>query len=198
VSNTYKIIVIKAEHNFNFSQYLYLLPKTEQQRVFTFRQKRDQVFAFCSALFKFCYIPQLLKISPQDLILRTNEFGKPYVVNNLAFKFNLSHSGEYVVFAYSFDHEIGVDVELIDYSLDYQFKDNFFSNFSANLVQNHADFFIIWTKAEAYFKCVGSGLKQDDLNQLQINTQLEQQINNCNIISTFIDQKKYIISVALN
>ena len=58
-------------------------------------------------IYKHCKIPI------KDIIIKKNEYGKPYLANNIEFKFNISHSNELIVIGLDMQNEIGVDVEFI-------------------------------------------------------------------------------------
>lgn len=80
-------------------------------------------------------------------------------------KFNLSHTGEYALFAFSLDRDLGVDIEHI--RADIEIKDiaqRFFSTVETKtLLSLPADmqtqaFFNCWTRKEAFIKAIGQGL----------------------------------------
>ena len=85
--------------------------------------------------------------------------GKPYYYNR-NFEFNISHSGNYVVVAFS-NQKIGVDIEKIAEFDIASVTDNFhpdeieYINSSANTFES---FFKIWTRKEAYLKATGKGI----------------------------------------
>jgi 4'-phosphopantetheinyl transferase len=91
-----------------------------------------------------------------------NRYGKPFVSNPF---FNVSHSGDVAVFAFSRYREVGIDVERIDPNFRVDQLPEYFLSVAevaalralpANL-QTEA-FFRCWTRKEAYVKAVGLGL----------------------------------------
>jgi len=84
---------------------------------------------------------------------------RPYFNNE--FDFNISHSGEYVVCAFSQECKLGVDIELIaDISLP-DMKSQFSpSEWVAILSGQNAQrsFYTHWTRKEAFLKAIGLGL----------------------------------------
>jgi 4'-phosphopantetheinyl transferase len=98
--------------------------------------------------------------SPQEIEISTGLQGKPQVTG---LEFNLSHSGDLVVYAVS-DRPIGIDIERIR-SMDLSgVIQRFFapSEFAAwqKLPESEQEvaFFRTWTVKEAYLKAIGTGL----------------------------------------
>jgi 4'-phosphopantetheinyl transferase len=105
--------------------------------------------------------------------LETNEYGKPFL-NNHAFEFNLSHSGDVVLLAISSQHPIGVDIEKIEIVED-------FDSFTPILHPSELSYFQtikkqkdcfelmkLWTHKEAISKALGLGF-QLDINKIALN-----------------------------
>lgn len=102
------------------------------------------------------------KIKPEDIYLQTNKFGKPYFKAAKDVHFNISHSGEWVVYAMD-STPIGIDVEEI-VDIDLNIAERFFS------IEEHMDlmeldksdrlayFFDLWSLKESYIKAEGKGL----------------------------------------
>ena len=109
-----------------------------------------------------------LDASPEAVRFAYGPYGKPMLEGehrDSSLRFNASHSGDWAVYGFVQDHEIGVDVE--------QIKEDFATEgiaerfFSAREVQTlnalpetekPAAFFRCWTRKEAYIKAIGSGL----------------------------------------
>jgi 4'-phosphopantetheinyl transferase len=85
--------------------------------------------------------------------------GRPQI--GLDFDFNISHSDDYVVCAFSKHHHVGIDIEKIKpISLD--FLEDFFNVDEWTNIQSSRDsqktFYKLWTKKEATVKADGRGL----------------------------------------
>lgn len=87
-----------------------------------------------------------------------NEYGKPFLSDGRFF--NISHSGNYVLFSLS-DCEIGCDIEQLHYVNAVRTGRTVFTDDEMNLLLTGADrlgaFFNLWTKKESLLKCMGEG-----------------------------------------
>lgn len=92
--------------------------------------------------------------------------GKPFIPEQENFHFNLSHSGRWVVIAWS-DRPLGIDVEtvLMDGSKE-KLAQRFFHPdeqtylFSVSGDDRAKRFYEIWTKKESYLKYLGTGINR--------------------------------------
>ncbi len=87
--------------------------------------------------------------------------------------FNISHSNNIIVLAFSDNKEIGVDIEKIrEYSL--RLRDRICNDFEKNKIKTDEDLIDIWTKKEAYVKLFGksifSNIKSIDLSSKEIES----------------------------
>lgn len=120
-------------------------------------------------------------IPVSDLIIEKDVHGKPYLVNFKDIYISISHSKVHLLYAIS-DKNIGVDIEVIRPVKNYfdkikrkAFHENELSYILKNSQELEIRFFEIWTKKEAYLKCLGIGLtteltKIDTLNLKHIVT----------------------------
>ncbi len=106
--------------------------------------------------------------NPACLSFVHNAFGKPFlslVDNNTGLSFNLSHSHDMVVYAFTLKRQIGIDVEFVRLDLD---KDSIaeysFSSREVVQLQSLPDelqtkgFYNCWTRKEAFIKAKGGGM----------------------------------------
>jgi 4'-phosphopantetheinyl transferase len=113
-------------------------------------------------------LAELLDQPPALLQFERQEHGKPRLAGMAAGRglaFNLSHSGGWALLGWSWQGEIGVDVELWrTMSDEAALVRRFFSaaeNATYNALpdaQRRRGFFECWTRKEAYIKAVGRGL----------------------------------------
>jgi 4'-phosphopantetheinyl transferase len=103
---------------------------------------------------------------PTEFIFSYGENEKPhlFIPENTPFQFNLSHSHEMAVYAFTLDHAIGVDIEKIqpDYNLDVAQR-YFSTRENADMLRLSPQdripcFYRIWSRKEAIIKAIGKGL----------------------------------------
>lgn len=108
-----------------------------------------------------------LQVRPQDLRLVTGRHGKPALGGRHAatgLQFNLSHSEDMVVYAFSWAGEVGVDIEALrplrgaDEIAAMMFSQRENAAYRALDRCHRLDgFFNCWTRKEAFVKALGSG-----------------------------------------
>ena len=118
-----------------------------------------------------------LSLEPQQLQFCYSPRGKPTLANTGAgssLQFNLSHSQGLVLYAFTRDRQVGIDIEYMRPTSDVeQLAQRFFSprehavlrSLSPN--QKQEAFFHGWTCKEAYLKAIGEGLAQ--LEQVEVS-----------------------------
>lgn len=112
-----------------------------------------------------------LSIEPIHIKISLNKFGKPTLLseNFESVKFNLSHSGDLIVYAFSLFDEVGIDIEIMNEHFDHlKIAENYFSSDEFIFLNSSNDrfeitdrFFRIWTRKEALLKAVGTGFLPD-------------------------------------
>ena len=113
-----------------------------------------------------------LRIAAAAVVISKDEKGKPFLPSNrepnlrARLRFNASHSESLAVFAFSEGFELGIDVESIQRTLDFEAiaESHFTDTEKAQLSQLSPDakreaFFHGWTRKEAYLKVTGDGLR---------------------------------------
>jgi 4'-phosphopantetheinyl transferase len=106
-------------------------------------------------------------VTPQQLTFSTNEYGKPSLVSPPARapRFNLSHSRDLALYAFSWQRELGIDIEYMCETVDIDaLSQHSFSPAEQRALQQFSQeerqlaFFRCWTRKEAYIKARGMGL----------------------------------------
>src|SRR2546421_12567871 len=111
-----------------------------------------------------------LDVEATELQFVTNDYGKPSLVqppHEARLHFNLSHSGEIALYAFAYGRQLGIDVEHMRGSLDYEeVATHYFSSYECAVLRalpaslREEAFYRCWTRKEAYIKARGMGLSQ--------------------------------------
>ena len=115
-------------------------------------------------------LSQYLGTKPEEFKLSYGAYGKPALGGEheeSRLRFNMSHSHEMALFAFTEDRELGVDVEHIrtDFASE-EVARRFFSRREVetfNALPQHdqvTGFFKCWTRKEAFIKVIGMGLSK--------------------------------------
>lgn len=119
------------------------------------------------------------KIKEKNIILKTNEYGKPYIENYENIYFNISHSNDYSILVIS-NKEVGCDIEKIKRVNKFVIGKCFSKNeqyYIKNSFNKESTFIQIWTIKESYLKALGCGLNKE-MNELDF-------VNKNEIIQTY-------------
>jgi 4'-phosphopantetheinyl transferase len=140
-----------------------ILTSGEWERTMRFRMPADQArFAVTRGVLR-TLLGRYLQLPGTAIVFSANEYGKPAAEGGI--KFNVAHSGDYGLLAFTRGGEVGVDVERM--SGDRVVSDlarrvlsaTEYERFEA-VAENArtTTFFQIWTLKEAVLKALGSGL----------------------------------------
>ena len=98
----------------------------------------------------------------------TNAYGKPTLAPPLAasgLQFNLSHSAEMALYAFTYRRQVGIDVEYMRRDIEWElmarshFSSSEYTALQALPAQLQAEaFFLCWSRKESYIKAKGKGL----------------------------------------
>lgn len=183
-----QVTIEEYRHYFSYMDF------KKQNRVMAYKKEDDKLRTVAgemlvrNMLSSYCHIPK------GKIVIKIDDKGKPYAVGCV--EFNISHSEGMVVCAIS-DNPIGIDVEKIrpidtsilcrlctDIDLIYIFgNETTINNIPKNLDEQQLHkFYEVWTAKEAYFKCVGTGIKNlksismDELTKIRKMFQIEDYI----------------------
>jgi 4'-phosphopantetheinyl transferase len=106
-----------------------------------------------------------LNVPAAELSFRYGDHGKPSVVNNESFCFNVSHTQGAAMFAFTHGNRVGIDIEYVRDDIGaMEIADRFFSAGEVAALsklareQQTQAFFHGWTRKEAYIKAVGGSI----------------------------------------
>ena len=154
-----------------------VLSAEERDRANKFRFKKDRDRYVTSRGILRRVLGDYLAISPVKLQFHYGPHGKPYLTENSLphpIHFNVSHSSDLVLFAFSRDQEIGIDLEHIRKDFDFEniarrflLPGEFTELTSTPADARLSEFFRLWTRMESYAKARGIGIPLlDDLRTL--------------------------------
>lgn len=160
------VYAINIKHN-KINEYPYrnlmsLLHRDKQEKISKFLRYEDSLRALLADLLIRKIIQDDLGIMNKDIIFGTNDYGKPYLKNDIDFHFNISHAENWVVCATS-KHIVGIDVEYVK-PIDFEIAKNYFSKdeyrdlLACEFDRRLLFFYDLWTLKESYIKAVGKGL----------------------------------------
>lgn len=156
--------VRSADHSSMLPELASLLSTSESQRAYQYISKKDSdSFVLGRGILRLL-CGKYLQVQPNVLQFSSNDYDKPYL-NFAPLYFNLSHAGEWIVYAFSANPFVGIDIEEVR-PIDnmHNIVAYYFSLSEAGAFQQIAPqyqleaFFRCWTRKEAYIKAIGSGL----------------------------------------
>jgi len=145
------------------------LDEAERGRASRFRRPEDRARYLVSRVSLRSLLGARLSVDPWALEFGQGPHGKPQLVDPFGgLWFNSSHSGQYVVHAFSTDGPVGVDVEAVPAVLPR--PDELHAALAPEEVESllaiRSDcrafaFALAWARKEAYVKAIGEGLNRD-------------------------------------
>jgi 4'-phosphopantetheinyl transferase len=145
-----------------------LLTPEERQRAQRYvRKESQQQFVVARGVLR-QIIALYTGLAPAALKFTSNRYGRPLLSkdsNPAELDFNLSHSGNLVLYAFSRGRVVGIDIEAVRKEIaTLNIAENFFSPDEVTTLKSVSEdmhtvaFFNCWTRKEAYIKAVGEGL----------------------------------------
>ncbi len=158
-----------------------MLSLEEQARANRFRFALHRGRFMAAHAFLRAILSRYIQIPANQIQLAATAKGKPHLADpSSGFRFNLSHSGDLMVLALSWDIELGVDVEIHAAQIGWRdIARSYFSTGEQAALERESDegsrlekFYRTWTLKEAYLKARGDGLT-DLLEQVEVDLGLE-------------------------
>lgn len=144
---------------------LYLLDSKELEKYYSYKFIDKKLEFLTGRILVKKILSTRLKVSPMDVILLEDKYGKLFVENacELSIYFNISHANKIVTCVVSSHRYTGIDVEILEeapleiMSKVYLPKEIDFINSHEHLVDRKIAFYLIWTRKEAFMKANGLG-----------------------------------------
>lgn len=156
-------LVDKAEFEDFYKRINLHLPEGLQSKIDSFRFVADKQRSLMGNLIVRQFYAKTLNLNPMKIEFDYNEHEKPSLKNHPKAHFNISHSGDYVVVAFS-DCPVGVDIEK-NKGNRLKVAKRFFTREELDDLnafpeeQKQIDYFYtLWTLKESYMKALGNGI----------------------------------------
>lgn len=143
---------------------MFLSPEEQKKASFFKFEPIQQNYIVTQAVLRLL-LSAYLSIRPEEVTLGAQKKGKPYLISERCIYFNLSHSHELCVYAFSPDGEVGIDVEKIrdlpdiEQLIEKNLTPGERRYFSRDREQRLTRFFQFWTFKESYLKAIGEGMR---------------------------------------
>jgi len=138
-------------------------PDLDRARQFKFRHLQER--HILSRIFLRLCLSHYTDTAPDRLQFICNAHGKPRLCDaRQDAHFNLSHAGNLVCVAVSFDSEIGLDIEtrsdhdFLNIAAQFFHPDEYQQLREAHSHERERMFYRLWTMKEAFFKALGTGI----------------------------------------
>lgn len=143
-----------------FEYYQLMLDQKEKEKMEEYYFYEDRMRYVAGKVITKLVLIQYLE--EEEISFLSHKFGKPYyksISGKQDIEFNISHSGEMILVAFSRDAKIGVDIqEIIDCSEYLEIARSFFEPEEVkNIEESNSKelFFQYWSAKEAYLKAIG-------------------------------------------
>jgi 4'-phosphopantetheinyl transferase len=164
--DTVHVWLLKLEANLIHKVHAWLsTPELERAAAFRFSVHRNE-FVISRGALRFL-LGSYLRASPSSIDIRSAVQGKPCLSDECGdgLQFNVSHSGEFALFAFTIGREIGIDLEKHNASaIDDGMLRQCLTGAERTRYMNAAPesrvafFFDTWARKEAYMKLTGDGM----------------------------------------
>ena len=145
-----------------------VLSTDEKERASRFYFEKDRSSSIISRSLLRILLGRYCSLDPKNIEFKYNDYGKPIFVQDnqhVPLYFNLAHSHNTVIYAFTLINSVGIDVEYMRTNIEYeQLAQHYFSPFEIAQLQAVPDtqqckaFYAGWTRKEAYIKARGKGL----------------------------------------
>lgn len=162
----------------NYDSVINMLHPARREKVAKLKNKKAAYVSMTAGLLLQEVVEREFGLKPEDILIGRGENGKPYLKEYPEYKYNISHSGDMVMMAYSMQ-ELGVDIEELRVKdmkvarrcftpCEYLYVLNGSSECDGAVpagfevdalnIEVSRRFFEIWTLKEAYLKLTGKGI----------------------------------------
>jgi 4'-phosphopantetheinyl transferase len=137
------------------------LNEEEIAKIYRYQNHADRLRSWVARHSTRLLLGQAMGMSPNQIRLCSDKYGKPYVLGVSDISFNVSHSGEYILISITDWPSVGVDIEKKRDDLPDHASIHADLLSPAEVARDRArmpDFWSHWTLKEAALKALGTGL----------------------------------------
>lgn len=151
----------QLEDSKTYDKWYNLMPKYRRDKINSFKFEKDKKLSLGAGILLYRTIEKNA-LDPKTVVCFTED-GKPYFSPDNNIKFNLSHSGEIVMYSFS-DIEVGCDIEKEDHGENgiakryFSREENAFLDSFSGPEERKKMFYRIWTLKESFVKSTGKGI----------------------------------------
>jgi len=165
MNSLYEVNILIADKELTRSVFDSLLPlvsRDKRDRITKFHSYRDAQNALLGDIAARMLICRATGLSNSHLEFTSNEYGKPFLINDPHVHHNISHANQYIACVLD-DQPVGIDIEHIK-PIEMKIAKRFFAPDEIAYVVSADDsllvqrFYEIWTKKESRIKWEGKGL----------------------------------------
>lgn len=193
--------VFLPKYEMNQAYFASILSIDELERANSFKFSIDQTRFILTRGILRRLLGRYLGEKPETLEFLYGLWGKPCLPDEKALYFNISHSGNYALYAIVRYYEVGVDLEYIDLNLDLEsmaaslFSQAELDDWAGLSPNNKLGFFYkFWTAKEAFLKALGKGWLEERQMLFNEASLLEQKLAH-NTITTQITYPYFFHSI---
>ena len=136
-NNIAKLFIVPLNESFNSELYDTLslsIATNKKAKLDSYKSDIDKKLGLYADILVRISIYQDLNIENGDIEFSTNSYGKPFLMNNQDYHFNISHTHNMIAVAVS-NNSVGVDVEKIK-EIDTRIAKRFFTNRNLVILKN--------------------------------------------------------------
>jgi 4'-phosphopantetheinyl transferase len=157
------LVFIRSVQSINYE--LSILNDEEISRSNRFHRSEDKERYLATRYLIREILSSLTNIDPVSIEFGKTQKGKPFLKTNKEIHFSISHSNSRIAIAVSKGYECGCDIEEIDpKKVNNDLIRTHFHPNEISLIENEkreTSFYHCWTRKEALFKAIGTGLPDD-------------------------------------
>lgn len=190
-----KVIIRKIDKYFiqyHFEALVASLYESRKKEVVNFKRDEPKFSSITAGRLLQDVISRELGLTTDEINILDGLNGKPFLENNPRFRFNLSHSGEYVALAYGHIN-VGVDIEQIRTDNQKIAGRCFTENEQKYVDGDDERFTELWTMKESYLKYTGDGITVP-LNSFEIDAPNKRVVDTTATYQTY-KFDNYVLSV---